>query len=120
MSNSNDKFDFSLRNPAIAGFFNQASTKSGRKAAPVRELLYLHTHPMVQENFLKEISDIISEGAKKLSLVFNRDLINYVETRTARFGTLVPELDGSRKEEAAEEMLEIMKDLYQRFSKTED
>lgn len=48
--------DFSLDNPEIASFFKENGP------APVREFLYIHTHP-VKVNFLTEIEAMISMTA---------------------------------------------------------
>jgi hypothetical protein len=53
--------NFSLSNPDILNYFNGDDT-----CAPIRELVYLHTHPLVQPIFLTEVNNLVVEAGNRL------------------------------------------------------
>lgn len=48
--------DFSLSNIDISRFFSGDDSNP-----PVRELVYVHTHPFIQPNFVNQIGDMVNE-----------------------------------------------------------
>ena len=55
---SDYSYDFSFNNSVVKEYFY------GTGPAPVSELLYLHTHPLIRPNFLTIIDDRVKEAGK--------------------------------------------------------
>lgn len=99
-------FDFSLANPKIKAFFE--AKEELQVPTPVAELLYVHTHPLIRQNFISDIELIILETAnyvekKKLS----GKPIEKLSRLTQKLGELVVALDKSN----AEEMLNTLRSV---------
>lgn len=111
-------FDFSSNNPVIKEFLTTPIHKAPA-SYPVSELLYLHIHPLIKDNFIKEIEAKVHSVVGKLTLENNRSLVERILELGIRLGKLMPELDNGNRE-VAQDVLEILRELYQRCGGLED
>ena len=97
--------DFSLNNPDIKKYF-----EGDDSYAPVRELMYLHTHPLIRPNFLLEIGNLIDQVGTKLvarKVPPSSKIIRDLESLCISLGQTLPDT-----EEAAGRMLPYLRDTY--------
>lgn len=98
--------DFSFNNQDIKAYFEGDDSNP-----PYRELVYLHTHPLVQPNFLSEIDQMVKVAGERLSskdVPSTSTYINKLESLCIELGQSIPEL----KVENPELTLAIFKDIY--------
>jgi hypothetical protein len=96
--------DLSFSNPSISNYFN-AKTES----PPVAELLYLHTHPLVQPNFLGQIEELINiTGDMMEQKAMTGKPVDRLTTLTSKLGRRLPVITN----ENAPEILDILRDIY--------
>ena len=99
-------YDLSMNNPAIRKYF--AGDDSYK---PTSELVFLHTHPLVQPNFIQEVERVISAAGEKLIAKkvppHSKVVIDLIDL-TIRFG----EAMGTLHPEDPEEVLSILRSLY--------
>lgn len=101
-------FDFTLANPAIRDYFTGVSD-----SAPISEFLYLHTHPLVTDNFISEIRTLLDDSLS----IYTGGLPEPVQKKLVDcglvLGTNALDLDVSEvARPAAEKMLEAFRELY--------
>lgn len=101
-------YDFSLSNPSIKSWFNEETG-----AAPIREFLYLHEHPLIRPNFISEVEVLIYETglhmkAKHISGSPAKRLVGFAETFTIDLNDFVQD----RSEELSEKVLVSLRNLY--------
>lgn len=97
--------DFSLTNPDIKKYFD-----GDNSCAPVRELMYLHTHPLIRPNFLTDITNLIDRvGAKLVSknIPPSSKVIKDLEGLCILLGQNIPDTS-----EAADKMLVHLRETY--------
>jgi hypothetical protein len=97
--------DFSFNNPEIKKYF-----EGDDSCAPVRELIYLHTHPLVQPNFLIEINNLVLVSTDKLvarNATKASKAVQGLEDLCIKLGQSLPE-----DEVTAENALIYLRDLY--------
>lgn len=97
--------DFSFNNPDIKKYF-----EGDDSCAPIRELLYLHTHPLVQPNFLIEINNLVIQAGNKLiskNISATSKMVQDLEDICIKLGQTLPEDTSS-----AEKALPHLRDLY--------
>ena len=96
--------DLSFSNPSIRDYFNSKTDD-----APVSELLYLHSHPLVQPNFLGQIESLINRTADLMEQkVMTGKPVERLTILTAKLGRKLPEVT----KENAPEILDIIRDIY--------
>lgn len=96
--------DFSLSNPLISNYFDGDDSY-----IPVSELLYLHTHPLVQPNFLSDIEKLINDTAVYLeSKNMRGTVVEQIVTLTIEMSSYLPSLD----RENAPKFLETLRRIY--------
>ena len=96
--------DLSFANPDIQDYFNAKS-----ETPPVSELLYLHTHPLIQPNFLGQIEELINvTGDMMEQKAMTGKPIERLTILTTKLGRKLP---GITKENAPE-ILDIIRDIY--------
>jgi hypothetical protein len=97
--------DFSLNNYQIKNYFNGSNAY-----VPESELLYLHSHPLIQPNFMTEIEALINRTAQVL--VARKTTGGPVDrlTRLAQdLGRELPDLTSAN----AAKVLATLRDVYQ-------
>lgn len=96
--------DLSLDNPRIRKYFSGDDSY-----VPTSELLYVHTHPLVQPNFLSDIERIVNTTALHMS---ERSMTGKPVERftimAAKLGRLLPDLT---KDNAAQ-ALGVLRDIH--------
>lgn len=96
--------DLSFSNPAIRDYFN-----SKTEEPPVSELLYLHSHPLIQPNFLGEVEALINNTSE---VMVQKSLMGKPVDRlivlTTKLGRRLPYITN----ENAPEVLDILRDIY--------
>ena len=93
-------------NQAIKDYFEYNS-----EVAPVSELLYAHTHPLVRPTFVSEIESLIglaTEQAIKKDLKLNQGPFSKLISIAQKIGELVQHLD----ESSAPQCLALLRDVY--------
>lgn len=96
--------DFSFANPSIGDYFDAKTDTS-----PVSELLYLHSHPLIQPNFLGEIEALINTTADLMEQkAMSGKPVERLATMTTKLGRRLPDVT----KENAPEILEILRDIY--------
>lgn len=96
--------DLSFANPGISEYFNAKSDK-----APVSELLYLHSHPLVQPNFLGQIESLVNTTADVMEQKsMTGKPVERLTILTAKLGRRLPAVT----KENAPEILDIVRDIY--------
>lgn len=96
--------DLSFANPDIRGYFN-----SKTEVPPVSELLYLHTHPLVQPNFLGQIESLINTTAELMEQkAITGKPVERLVALTTKLGRRLPVVTN----ENAPEILDIIRDIY--------
>jgi hypothetical protein len=97
--------NFSLTNSDIKKYF-----EGDDSYAPIRELIYLHTHPLIRPNFLIEINNLAVEAGNKLiarNVPNTSSTIATLEKLCIKLGQNLPE-----STEAAEIALPYLRELY--------
>ena len=96
--------NLSLTAPRIAAYF-----KGDNSYLPTSELLYVHTHPLVEPNFLAEIESVVSITADDMARrnVTGKPVERFAEM-AQRLGKLLPDLT----QDNAAEALETLRDIY--------
>lgn len=98
--------DFSFNNPNIRKYFEGDGTYT-----PVRELIYLHTHPLVKPNFIDEINNLVTLAGDKLiyrNVPGNSKTVLGLQNLCIKLGEKVTDLNY----ESANEVLKNLRDLY--------
>lgn len=96
--------DLSLEGPGIRKYFSGDDSY-----IPISELLYVHTHPLVQPNFVADIERIVNSTAVYLMGrgMSGKPVERFTEL-AVRLGGLLPDLN----RENAAEALEALRDVY--------
>jgi hypothetical protein len=98
--------DFSFNNASIRKYFEGDDTM-----APTRELVYLHSHPLIQPNFVTEIENLIAESIKRLTIQKvskNSKWVIELENLCIKLGQTIPEVQIANPDET----LTHLRDLY--------
>lgn len=95
--------DFSFNNPMIRDYFN-----GSEKYVPTSELLYVHSHPLIQPNFVAQVEYLINETAEKMSTKKGSPVNKFIQLAQS-LGKLLPILSDSNAAEA----LVILREIYQ-------
>lgn len=98
--------DFSFNNPAIKKYFEGDGTY-----VPTRELMYLHTHPLIKPNFIMEIDNLVIQAGNKLiakNTPGNSKTVTGLQDLCIKLGTSMTDLDIK----SAEEMLIHLRTLF--------
>jgi hypothetical protein len=96
--------DFSLKNESIKAFFEGSD-----KYVPVSELLYLHTHPLIQPNFLTEIEAVINDTSDYMVMKNMRGaIVDRFVGLSVQLGKNLP----VESEEQSREVLGILRQIY--------
>lgn len=95
--------NLSLSSPAIAAFF-----KTGNKP-PVRELLFVHQHPLLKPNFVTDLERLVLQAAETISVADVTDPVTRQRSDTlisciATIANALPSLDQDRAVEALRAM----------------
>ena len=97
--------DFSFNNQNIKRYFDGDDSY-----LPERELLYLHTHPLIQPNFLSQIENMVQKSGE---LLLSRNVkegshwITELETLCIRIGKTMPDLSLSNPKETLTHLREL-------------
>ena len=97
--------DFSFNNIGIKKYF-----EGDDSYAPIRELIYLHTHPLVQPNFIIEINNLVKVAGDKLiarNANSSSKAVQDLQDLCIKLGQTLPE-----DEVMAEMSLRYLRDLY--------
>jgi hypothetical protein len=95
----------SFKNPFIAAYFNHPAGKNPDAAPPVSEFMYLHTHPLIQSNFLAEIEVMVNTlDPKKLP----RSVAERIANHTTAIAKLLPDVN----EDTAKSVLQHLREVY--------
>jgi hypothetical protein len=89
--------DFSFSNPSIRKYFDGDDS-----SAPTRELVYLHSHPLIQPNFVTEINNLVAEAVNKLNaqkVSKTSKWVTELEDLCIKLGRTMPEVKISQPEE---------------------
>ena len=82
--------DMTFNNPKIKAFF---LAKEGSEGAPVDELLYLHTHPLIKPTFLNQLEEAIADLEKRaISGHVPNDALEKLIVHAVEIGKPLPEL----------------------------
>lgn len=96
--------DFTFKNKLILSFFNYEEVP-----APVREIIYLHEHPLVKPNFIVELIELVEKTNNHLiSKKISGHPIDEFTSIAIRIGQQLPKLT----EENAPLVLEEFRKLY--------
>lgn len=96
--------DFSMKNPFIAAYFKGSDTY-----IPTSELMYIHSHPLIQPNFLNEIEALINQTAEIFAV---RNLKGGPANRFAHLAESLGKLLPILSESNAAEALVILREIY--------
>jgi hypothetical protein len=94
--------NFSLSNPSIQKYLNGDDSY-----APVRELIYLHTHPLVSPNFVAQINEIIFSYADRLTSS-NTEEVATLQKLCVELGSYLPDITDTN----AKAILIALRKLY--------
>jgi len=98
--------DFSFNNKNIKKYFEGDSSY-----IPARELLYIHSHPLIRPNFVYEIDNLVIRAGDKLSSKNIQGTSKWVaelETLCIKLGQSMPDVNIP----APEETLKHLRDIY--------
>lgn len=80
--------DMSFKNEQIKGYFNGSDVY-----VPSSELIYVHTHPLINPNFLSEIEVLIHEATEKMvALNMRGAVVKKFTDLTIKLGRELPDL----------------------------
>ena len=91
------QIDFSFNNPEIRKYFNGDDS-----CAPIRELVYLHNHPLVQPNFVEEINQIVIAATETLAIKKvskESKIVKELERLCVELGKTIPNVQIENPEE---------------------
>jgi len=97
--------DFSFNNKDIKKYFDGDDS-----CAPIREVIYLDTHPLIRPNFLLEVNSLVVSAGEKLMAAkanVNSKPVKELERLCINLGTNLP-----KDEASAEIFLKHLRDLY--------
>lgn len=96
--------DFSFNNQLIQAYFNGSD-----EYVPVRELIYLHEHPLIKGSFLNQIERMINETAELMQRKNMQGTVleKFVEY-TIKLGAELPTVN----EQTAPEILQQLRNIY--------
>src|ERR1017187_693675 len=100
------KTDLSFSNPNILSYF-----KGDDSYKPVRELLYLHTHPLSRPNFLTELETLIDKMGEVLiakKVPSNTKVVIDLYDLTSQLGVQL----GTLEIPNPEEVLQLLRKIY--------
>ena len=100
-------YDLTMNNPDIKRYFSGENSY-----IPTSELLYIHTHPLIKDNFVHEINMEINRAGKKLvdnKVPANSKIVIDIYDLTLRLG----ESMGTLEPENPKEVLRILREIYQ-------
>lgn len=100
--------DFSLDNPLIREYFEGSD-----RYAPVAELLYVHSHPLVTPNFVSQIERQINDTAEFMAKKNMKSAVNRFITLAENLGKQLPLNSGTDASEA----LKTLREIYQYCNK---
>lgn len=101
-------YDFSFANPEIRSWFDRNST-----AAPVRQFVYLHEHPLVRPNFIAELDVMIYEtGAHIQAKNITGSPIKRLQKLAKEFADALTKFVVEKEEGSAEKVLLSMRELH--------
>lgn len=97
--------DFSFNNPLIRDYFEGQG-----HYAPVPELMYIHSHPLIHPNFLSDIEALVNHTAQVLEEKnMKSGPVNRFVHLAQSLGKLLPILSESNASEA----LIVLREIYQ-------
>jgi len=96
--------DFTFKNKFIADYFNGKSEQ-----APIGELVYLHTHPLITPNFLTEIEQTFLKAGESMK---RRNLQGKVLEDVMAIGIKIGQTLPNLTYETAPILLEEFRKLY--------
>lgn len=100
-------YDLTMNNPDIKKYFS-----GDNSYPPVSELIYIHTHPLVKNNFVHEINMEVNRAGQKLvdsKIPSNSKIVIDIYDLALRLG----ESMGTLELENPEEVLGILREVYQ-------
>ena len=101
-------FNFTFSNQVIQDYFNEVENS----VAPVSEFLYLHTHPLIQENFLRELDKQLQDFFSKYKQLPD-PVMQRIINICLPIGNGIPLLSNSETErEGANNILQGYRELY--------
>ena len=104
----NMSFNFTFSNQVIQDYFNEVENS----VAPVSEFLYLHTHPLIQENFLRELDKQLQDFFSKYKQLPD-PVMQRIINICLPIGNGIPLLSNSETErEGANNILQGYRELY--------
>ena len=98
-----------ITSPKIKAYFN-----GDDKYVPTSELLYIHTHPLVQPNFLADIEGFINLTAEHMvQKTMTGKPVERFTILATKLGRLLSKLD----KDSAAEVLDVLRDIYRLCAK---
>lgn len=99
--------DVSFSNPGILAYFEDQTQSV---AAPVSELLFVHSHPLVSPNFVAQVEEMVNVSVESLlTSPAKMSVIHNLEPHIGGLGECLPFLT----DENAEKALDHLRAIYQ-------